>query len=1468
MGFWGKIKDFFTNDTVMTFIVPFGFIKTGVDMYDSSKEAARAQEEAEKQSRISNALNGDIASLPYIKGAKNTAATGQTQPYIIGRHLFTPYIMNGGGGSYKGWHKIGGNCGSDQYYGVVLEGGFSKQILECLNIGDVKAADFSGDSEPQDGIRSFKADSVFASPESFIEISQDGNGFESSDLNKKIVEVEANAQLKNADDDDYEDLFYTLDKNAMSCDVIIMFNGLYAVDGKGNKTEKKRTVVPSWSSDYLDLVAQGRAGEATWHEFTFAQADVRTSVSFKTAYYTASEVKADTRLSGDSVLTESQKEKIIRQYGSSWTKSLKESSGSWILTGGKDIRNSAGVSFEISYKYSRLTRGDGDEATAYYTPVITATQRTEKKEGWTIFSNDFSYNRQSQIRFCAHADFSFSDCFAESGEDADGNTLFTRKGPIAVRISTPDKKDDKARGDCYVQYVQNTCYSESASKASGSLEPEKVVADREARLSTLIGVYIKATEANEDKLDKISVVANGVAPYLDENGEWEKDASGALLKRPTSNAAAWTLEILTSDTHAPSKMALSEIDLDAFGKWHEHCDKNGLFVNKVLTGGAQKESLLASLAQAGRAVLYQDTDGRLSVAWDRAQDKPKMLLNAENMMSFSWKKDLSRQPDGVKMTFIESAGDVYDTDSLIRMYEQFSPDGEDQWADSENRSYDAEIKEIEGYGITSREQAYAYMDYVMRCARLRLKEASCQIGKEGAFLRPYDRVSVQHWAIGRGEGSTRVKSVIVNEHGGIIGVETYEPVMMGAGEFFYAQIQCTGGEGVSVAAMRAHAETARAKEIIFTRTFSGKISAGDIVSYGPSESAVTEDFIVQSVQPSGEGYALTLTEYDERIFKAGKIPDYESPLSLTGDVRRVNLPESVPEYTADELSAAVHSAASPYVHIVYCDNPETGENYSSSELRAYVGTYSDNDTEPAATFEEADGKPGMKWSKFVDIGAEKAAREAANVVTHGIHFTTMHRIKDDDSNLSLENIQRKIDEDYEGLASLVSMTESEFHWFVKNTDAERGTSVTTEINAKAGEIYTYVGNDGADGKAKSGIFQTADNIRLAVTEEAKTRADETKALGDSLDVQSARLDVQGGAVQAIVDGGGSEGYLGLSTELPVIIWGSKYDSIRAVLRTKLTAENDRTAAEKLLESVYVKVEDKDKTLATDGNGYYAIKSGASAEDCRSLFDYMKKAGLLASQFKVLADQMEFSVGKNGLISFNGQTIFSSARTSEDIDAAKKAAEKTAETDAADKQNAVAEMLGYAQSRDASAWENMVSAAADGKTVIKGGHINTTLINAKSVVVDGDGFFQKLKSYDTPESNFWDLSTGEFRIGNDISLEDSGTGLPKATGNGATYIHFDPKKSRFTLALTKFVLSSVASIIKGVFKVNSDNEEGIGSDFLTVNPDDTAFAGTPAKTVSVRGDISSYGKSAGDTGSKNHIVSRITDAELDAIFSIS
>ena len=82
-------------------------VYAGVKAYQAREAAKRAEEEIEK---MKNRSKDGVVNLPYIKGASNTVATGKTEPYIIGEHLFTPYILNSGG-KYRGYSVIDGENG-------------------------------------------------------------------------------------------------------------------------------------------------------------------------------------------------------------------------------------------------------------------------------------------------------------------------------------------------------------------------------------------------------------------------------------------------------------------------------------------------------------------------------------------------------------------------------------------------------------------------------------------------------------------------------------------------------------------------------------------------------------------------------------------------------------------------------------------------------------------------------------------------------------------------------------------------------------------------------------------------------------------------------------------------------------------------------------------------------------------------------------------------------------------------------------------------------------------------------------------------------------------------------------------------------------------------------------------------------------------------------------------------------------
>ena len=96
-----------------------------------------------------------------------------------------------------------------------------------------------------------------------------------------------------------------------------------------------------------------------------------------------------------------------------------------------------------------------------------------------------------------------------------------------------------------------------------------------------------------------------------------------------------------------------------------------------------------------------------------------------------------------------------------------------------------------------------------------------------------------------------------------------------------------------------------------------------------------------------------------------------------------------------------------------------------------------------------------------------------------------------------------------------------------------------------------------------------------------------------------------------------------------------------------------------------------------------------------------------------------------------------------------------------------------------------------------------------------------------KNNFWDLENQEFRIGNDIALEENGS-------DDAEYLHYKKDKGIF-FKLKNFILSSISSVILGIFRVKSKGKEDRES-FFIVNPTERLddVTGTPAKTARVSG----------------------------------
>lgn len=227
------------------------------------------------------------------------------------------------------------------------------------------------------------------------------------------------------------------------------------------------------------------------------------------------------------------------------------------------------------------------------------------------------------------------------------------------------------------------------------------------------------------------------------------------------------------------------------------------------------------------------------------------------------------------------------------------------------------------------------------------------------------------------------------------------------------------------------------------------------------------------------------------------------------------------------------------------------------------------------------------------------------------------------------------------------------------------------------------------------------------------------------------VDIQAGAVTALVEGGGARGEMSLSLNLPAMINNSK--------RLQLIA----ASSEAKVNAVYA---------LAPGTTYYGIKGNASNAAVKALWDDAIAAGLLASQIILSADQINIA----------GKTIYTSGKTDRLADAVQSNAEAYANTVSATtaetKRNEMAQKLGYAS------YDAMVTAAQNGQTIIDGGYLRTALIEVENLLT------RNIMVKDNGSLRSATYNGGIDQYGNIVSYGSAGWAIDHAGRSDFTDVH--------------------------------------------------------------------------------------------------
>ena len=478
-------------------------------------------------------------------------------------------------------------------------------------------------------------------------------------------------------------------------------------------------------------------------------------------------------------------------------------------------------------------------------------------------NNEIELNTNHTIRFVARKTFTASE-------------VYGKKIKIRLIKETP-ALESNSNESCYLAYYQSFCYDNKQSTNTNLVDCKSI--DTWTNNKTVkVGLRLLANDNTKDLLNEIHAYVCGLARTW--NGiEWSSN------KVPTRNPAAWVYEIMTSAAHIPSKYSDDEFDLESLGQLYEYCEnpnnvanpteKDKLYTDGILTSGIKKIDLVSTILNSCSAIMFKNAEGKMEVRIDKKEDTPVALLNAESISNITYSKDLTRMPDGLKVTFTNRKSWQIDTFYIKR--------------DGTPRTQDDTFTELNLNYVTTYEHAYKIALKHLKQMVLQPKELTVDVGRDGDYYPLLSTVMLQYHTFRIGLQSSTITGLIKDNDGNISGIKVSDYIKMESGKNYGVIIQTVSNTGRKCFYKQVAFTYEVRKSLIFNDdiVFSEDIlpSIGDTISFGELNengefTKIRDVMKITGFTPNGtKGYKLTLKNYNPAIYETGAIPEYKSNIT-------------------------------------------------------------------------------------------------------------------------------------------------------------------------------------------------------------------------------------------------------------------------------------------------------------------------------------------------------------------------------------------------------------------------------------------------------------------------------------------------------------------------------------------------------------------------------------------------------------
>lgn len=1384
----------------------------GVTAYKAKKQAQRAKEEADRIAESMKNSGGSVDSDPTMPGASNTVATGKTQPFVMGRRLWTPYFLTAEWDNLRGsyWQEAAVSLFDVKITLTVtqdydeeennLDGYYYDLKLEFLSDWDGGLDINVMYGSHYDHFEfTIKKGETYTAGQTISARFWDGWNRERTD-----IRINGTKDYLSGLDFDQEETTGTL-------------NLRYSMISSEAHYEKDNT-------EYNYRVLQAGFADQAIEEI---RADDEVLIKFNPPVTSADTFLSST-LFQDSRLEIRENGEAFRNENFNFKMDVQETGTELKLSDDESYSdleytvpvNTKSIYIPLEFPSGLYTTNDNGSRSAR--TIRTLVQYST--DGGTTYKNlQTQFGQNGMIEDNNRSDLYF--VLEHTFKDAEILNAVKNEQPIKIKISclTPKTENGNTCDNMQVVKIRSRLIDEKKARKNGAVEYAPLLDKKIDDLSVKIGLCLKATATNKDKAGRIQIVTCGMARIWNKTSRiWSSE------KKATRNPASWLLEVLTSKTHPASKLSDEEIDLESFGDLYEYCEKNALNIDLVISTGDTKENILKKILETANAGLYRSIYGKLAAAIDDKKTNAVAILNQQNLISFSAEKSLARNVDGYRVTFTENQFWKEDTQVFMR-------DGSD-YADS---PADVQIEELKIDSFTADSssgdfsQVYKTIRRKINADILRAHTYSLEIGKEGYFFPLFSKIKIQHPALYTGLGSSVIKRIIVSGQK-ITALELYSPVQYSKDARYGAVIQCVNKNYSRILNVEYTAENEESTVINLVSPISVSAetvpSADNILSFGTLSSdgsfkTITNEMTITEIKPTSNGYRLTGVDYSDALFEYGAIPRYECNLSkprgslgsqpITNDDLLKKTEEIKTELESLVSVDVINSAQSP-ADVSSCRGiaEKDGINLSAvaggstifDNVKNFVfqisrdagKNWQDVEGEYYSFDRSKDGYP--EKSAFINYQIRAKAKNSYNVFSKNWKEGSVSA----SSNyktwiLSAPKVSAKA---YEGRIEISLNDEINANvWGFKNyslsyTDA--GGKCKNTLVKKDDWTYTL---------SIAGLYlEKTDIQKITFTAKVKTEAD----------VKSS---------QCAAD---TDGYLTYVPSVPKIALSVSGRSVALSFSHKEFYEFSGYAVQ----------------ISKDGETWYSYGEDDYERDNENKWQgKAAEATQISGSYKAFFLSLEGETQNtpaNTIYYFRGITY---GATDGDV---KKSSEWT-------EKNLVIATATLARDIVANAiTNNKLAEGAVTKDKIAAGTITANEIFAGNLAAGGASFGKISsggKGISGDANNFWDLEENEFRVGNNIALENTETGLPKANNNNAWYFHYK-QKFGLALSLAKFVVTSIASIIKGVFKIQTNS----GEDFVRVNPESTEQSDIAAKTFNVDGTINATNVKATATLKANSITS--------------